>query len=106
LFNQIVSERLKKTDFNQVVDGDALQLSGRGSWFVATAEERAELQTRVDDKALMITASMPGSGEWGTQGEALSFEQAAVADAPDCRRCWCVKRLRRRAAQCCSFRNN
>lgn len=83
LFNQIVSERLKKTDFNQVVDGDALQLSGRGSWFVATAEERAELQTRVDDKALMITASMPGSGEWGTQGEALSFEQAAVADASE-----------------------
>ena len=83
LFNQIVSERLKKTDFNQVVDGDALQLSGRGSWFVATAEERAELQTRVDDKALMITASMPGSGEWGTQGEALAFEQAAVADAPE-----------------------
>lgn len=83
LFNQIVSERLKKTDFNQVVDGDALQLSGRGSWFVATEEERAELQSRVDARALMITASLPGSGVWGTQGQALSFEQAAVADAPE-----------------------
>ena len=59
LFNQIVSERLKKTDFNQVVDGDALQLSGRGSWFVATQEEHTELQRRVD---------------------ALAFEEAAVAD--------------------------
>ncbi|MDZ7323240.1 tRNA pseudouridine(13) synthase TruD [Kosakonia sacchari] len=83
LFNQIVSERLKKTDFNQVVDGDALQLAGRGSWFVATREEQAELQTRVEAKALMITASLPGSGEWGTQRDALAFEQQAVADASD-----------------------
>ena len=44
LFNQIVAERLKKADVNQVVDGDALQLAGRGSWFVATTEELAELQ--------------------------------------------------------------
>lgn len=79
LFNQIVDERLKKTDFNQVVDGDALQLAGRGSWFVATTEEQAELQRRVDDKELMITAALPGSGEWGTQREALAFEEAAIA---------------------------
>ncbi|TCC12563.1 tRNA pseudouridine(13) synthase TruD [Kosakonia quasisacchari] len=83
LFNQIVSERLKKKDFNQVVDGDALQLAGRGSWFVATLAEQAELQTRVEAKALMITASLPGSGEWGTQRDALAFEQQAVADAPE-----------------------
>lgn len=80
LFNQIVSERLKKTDFNQVVDGDALQLAGRGSWFVATQEELAELQRRVDEKELMVTASLPGSGEWGTQRDALAFEQSAIAE--------------------------
>ncbi|POP46383.1 tRNA pseudouridine(13) synthase TruD [Superficieibacter electus] len=78
LFNQIVSERLKKPDFNQVVDGDALQLAGRGSWFVAAQDDRAELQGRVDHHELMITASLPGSGEWGTQREALAFEQAAI----------------------------
>lgn len=27
----------------------------------------------------MITASLPGSGEWGTQREALAFEQDAIA---------------------------
>ncbi|HAK50263.1 MAG TPA: tRNA pseudouridine(13) synthase TruD, partial [Salmonella bongori] len=79
LFNQIVHQRLTKPDFNQVVDGDALQLAGRGSWFVATSEELPELQRRVDEKALMITASLPGSGEWGTQREALAFEQDAIA---------------------------
>ncbi|EML7263112.1 tRNA pseudouridine(13) synthase TruD [Raoultella ornithinolytica] len=80
LFNQQVSIRLKKPEFNQVVDGDALQLAGRGSRFVATPEERAQLQERVDNRELMITAALPGSGEWGSQREALAAEQAAVAE--------------------------
>ena len=80
LFNQIVSERLKKPDFNQVVDGDALQLSGRGSWFVAADEEQAVLQARVDARELMITAALPGSGDWGTQRTALEFEQTVLAE--------------------------
>jgi tRNA pseudouridine13 synthase len=80
LFNQIVSERLKKTDFNQVVDGDALQLSGRGSWFVAGVEEQALLQARVDARELMITAALPGTGDWGTQRDALVFEQTVLAE--------------------------
>ncbi|ELO0973192.1 tRNA pseudouridine(13) synthase TruD [Raoultella ornithinolytica] len=80
LFNQQVSIRLKKPEFNQVVDGDALQLAGRGSWFVATPEERAQLQERVDNRELMITAALPGNGEWGSQREALAAEQAAVAE--------------------------
>ena len=80
LFNQIVSERLKKPDFNQVVDGDALQLAGRGSWFVATDEEQAVLQARVDARELMITAALPGSGDWGTQRTALEFEQTVLAE--------------------------
>ncbi|WP_333496664.1 tRNA pseudouridine(13) synthase TruD [Kluyvera sp. CHPC 1.251] len=80
LFNQIVSERLKKPDFNQVVDGDALQLAGRGSWFVATDDELAVLQARVDARELMITAALPGSGEWGTQRTALEFEQTTLAE--------------------------
>ncbi|HAT1571714.1 TPA: tRNA pseudouridine(13) synthase TruD [Kluyvera cryocrescens] len=80
LFNQIVSERLKKPDFNQVVDGDALQLSGRGSWFVASVEEQATLQARVDARELMITAALPGSGDWATQRDALEFEKAVLAE--------------------------
>ena len=80
LFNQVVSERLKKPDFNQVVDGDALQLAGRGSWFVATEEEMPGLQARVDDRDLMITAPLPGCGEWGSQRAALAFEQQTLAE--------------------------
>lgn len=63
LFNQQVSIRLK-TEFNQVVDGDALQLAGRGSWFVVTPEELEVSQARVHNRELMITATLPGSGDW------------------------------------------
>ena len=80
LFNQQVSIRLKKPEFNQVVDGDALQLAGRGSWFVATPEERAQLQERVDNRELMITAAVPGGGGGGRLSNALAAEQAAVAE--------------------------
>jgi tRNA pseudouridine13 synthase len=83
MFNQIVSERLKKPDFNQVIDGDALQLAGRGSWFVATQEELSELQNRVDSGELLITAPLPGDGSWGTQNAALEFEQQCVAGETD-----------------------
>ena len=79
LFNQIVSTRLAEKEINEIIDGDALQLAGRGSWFVATAPERDALQTRVDSDELLITASLPGDGEWGTQGEALAFELACLA---------------------------
>lgn len=80
LFNHIVSTRLAEKEINQIIDGDALQLAGRGSWFVATAEERDGLQARVDNGELLITASLPGDGDWGTQGEALAFEQACLAE--------------------------
>ncbi len=70
LFNQQVSIRLKKTEFNQVVDGDALQLAGRGSWFVVTPEELEVSQARVHNRELMITAALPGSGDWGSQRDA------------------------------------
>ncbi len=73
LFNQQVSIRLKKTEFNQVVDGDALQLAGRGSWFVVTPEELEVSQARVHNRELMITATLPGSGDWGSQRDALGF---------------------------------
>ncbi|EOB9996263.1 tRNA pseudouridine(13) synthase TruD [Cronobacter sakazakii] len=80
MFNTLVSERLQRFGVNQVMDGDALQLAGRGSWFVATPEELTDLQARVDSSELLITAALPGSGDWGTQRAALTFEQTTLAD--------------------------
>ncbi|AMG68567.1 TPA: tRNA pseudouridine(13) synthase TruD [Providencia stuartii] len=74
MFNHVASERIENQTINQVLLGDALQLTGRGSWFVATAEELPTLQARVASGELSITAPLPGDGELGTQEDALVFE--------------------------------
>ncbi|PPZ21234.1 tRNA pseudouridine(13) synthase TruD, partial [Escherichia coli] len=79
LFNQIASARLGQQQARTVLSGDALQLTGRGSWFVARQDERADLQTRVDAGELQITAPLPGDGALGTQEDALVFEQQSLS---------------------------
>ncbi|WP_035346282.1 MULTISPECIES: tRNA pseudouridine(13) synthase TruD [Dickeya] len=80
LFNRITSTRLENYGSTQVLIGDALQLAGRGSWFVANEEELPELQRRVSAGELLITAPLPGQNESGTQADALAFEQHCLDD--------------------------
>ena len=80
MFNQVVSQRLaQQHSLCKVMAGDALQLTGRGSWFVAEDAEFETLQQRVDNNELRITAPLPGSGEWGSRDAALSFEQQCLS---------------------------
>ncbi|AUX94552.1 tRNA pseudouridine(13) synthase TruD [Mixta gaviniae] len=81
LFNQVVSDRLaQQGSLTQAMPGDALQLTGRGSWFVAAEEELPQLQPRIENNELRITAPLPGRGEWGSRDAALAFEQQSLAD--------------------------
>lgn len=83
LFNQVTSARLQRDGSLQLAQaGDALQLAGRGSWFVAAADELPALQQRVTAHELRITAPLAGRGEAGTQGEVASFEQQQLAQSP------------------------
>ena len=79
MFNQVASDRLAQSGLTTVMAGDALQLTGRGSWFVAEEAELATLQARVDNDELRVTAPLPASGAWGTLGNALVFEQQSLA---------------------------
>ncbi|KGT93354.1 tRNA pseudouridine synthase D [Erwinia typographi] len=79
LFNQVASDRLGQGKLSAIMAGDALQLTGRGSWFVAEEGELETLQARVANDELRITAPLPGSGAWGTLGCALAFEQQSLA---------------------------
>ncbi|AHG21280.1 tRNA pseudouridine synthase D [Chania multitudinisentens RB-25] len=83
LFNFITSQRLANQQQYTVLEGDALQLAGRGSWFVAKPEELVSLQQRLDAQELLITAPLPGDGDPGTAGEALKFEQQCLAEQPE-----------------------
>lgn len=79
MFNVIASQRIADDTHRQVMLGDALQLSGRGSWFVATQAEFDTLQPRVDSKELLVTAPLPGDGPLGTTDAAEAFEQGCLA---------------------------
>ncbi|MEL7627843.1 tRNA pseudouridine(13) synthase TruD [Pectobacterium aroidearum] len=79
MFNQVVSARLAGEQAKTVLCGDALQLTGRGSWFVAKPDELETLQARLDAGELQITAPLPGDGELGTQDDARAFEELALA---------------------------
>lgn len=81
LFNQVASDRLaQQGSLTKVLAGDALQLTGRGSWFVAEEAELESLQARVNSNELRVTAVLPGSGAWGTQNASLAFEQQSLAE--------------------------
>lgn len=79
MFNQVASDRLAQGTLSTVMTGDALQLTGRGSWFVAEESELATLQARVENDELRVTGPLPGSGASGTLHGALAFEQQSLA---------------------------
>lgn len=83
LFNHLVSERLQQGLQATALPGDALQLAGRGSWFVADAAELASVQERIERGELCVTAALPGDGEPGTRDQGLAFEQQALSGADD-----------------------
>lgn len=83
LFNRIVSARIEQGLQQQVLEGDALQLAGRNSWFVVTPEELAASQQRLQERDVNITAPMVGDGELGSQGPALALEQSQLEGQDD-----------------------
>jgi len=80
MFNVIASQRLGQDLMKTAMLGDALQLSGRGSWFVAKEDELESVQSRVASGELLITAPLPGDGPLGTQHEAEAFELSCIED--------------------------
>lgn len=80
MFNHVVSQRIEQSLHQQVICGDAMQLAGRGSWFVAQQDELTSLQQRLDAGELRITAPLPGDGEIGSQQQALAFEQQVLSN--------------------------
>lgn len=83
LFNYIASARISQHIEKQVLFGDAIQLTGKGSWFVAQQDELDQIQHRLDDGDVQITAPLPGDNALGSQSEALVFEQRLLEPYPE-----------------------
>ncbi|NDL61194.1 tRNA pseudouridine(13) synthase TruD [Enterobacteriales bacterium SAP-6] len=83
LFNLVASRRLERLGRWQILAGDALQLTGRGSWFVATDADMPDAPGRVAQGELSLTAPLPGDGPPGSEREALAFEQQCLSGQPE-----------------------
>ncbi|MGB5339604.1 MAG: tRNA pseudouridine(13) synthase TruD [Gammaproteobacteria bacterium] len=77
LFNQVLSRRVADGTWNRAIDGDALQLQGSHSYFVAAAVD-AGLMQRIAAQDVHPTGPLPGSGENPVLGECRQLEDAVL----------------------------
>lgn len=82
LFNAVLCRRVGAGSWNRALPGDALQLQGSHSYFVATGVD-AELQQRVADFDVHPTGPLHGRGVAPVAGEALALESGVLAGYPD-----------------------
>lgn len=85
-FNQVVSERLgRQGNLTTLMDGDAVQLPLRGSWFLANSQSQdwTDIQRRLAQYELRLTGPLPGVEKNSIVGAALEFEQDILAREPE-----------------------
>jgi tRNA pseudouridine13 synthase len=85
LFNQVLSRRVSAATWNTPIDGDAMQLDGSHSYFIAESID-AELMTRVHSQDVHPTGPLHGRGDNPAQGACRTLEHAVLADYTD----WCA----------------
>ena len=78
LFNLVLTERVRRGDWTQILPGELVQLAGTHSQFLAQAEELASLQERADAWDLHPTGPLPGRGGSQPQGQAAELEQQVL----------------------------
>ena len=82
LFNAVLSRRVSEASWNRALPGDAMQLQGSHSYFVATVVD-AELQQRVAEHDVHPTGPLHGRGTAVVEAEALALEKAVLAGYSD-----------------------
>ncbi|WP_251359384.1 tRNA pseudouridine(13) synthase TruD [Kangiella sp. TOML190] len=78
LFNHLLSQRINNNLYEQLLEGDFVQLEGSESGFVI--EDLGKEQPRFDAKDLHPTLPLVGGGRAQTQAKALEFESEQLAE--------------------------
>lgn len=76
IFNLVVSERIKQGNIREVLPQDYLQLYPSNSFFIAQAQELADLQPRLESGDICLTA--PLVGEKALEKEANTQEREII----------------------------
>lgn len=82
LFNQILDARIADNSWNRAAPGEALNLDGSGSIFIAD-EIDAELRQRIDTLDVHPTGAMWGRGKTQGYGQAEIVDRQVVARYPE-----------------------
>ncbi|MBR9883009.1 MAG: tRNA pseudouridine(13) synthase TruD [Oceanospirillales bacterium] len=77
LFNHLLSQRIEKGLWSEILDGDVLMINGRQSCFLYDGDP--DIAKRMAAGELHLTGPLWGRGELMTQGVARDFEQQALA---------------------------
>ena len=85
LFNQLLSARVNAGNWNAPLVGDAMQLEGSHSYFIAASVD-ADLSGRVASQDIHPTGPLHGRGENPAQGACRELEAAVLADHAG----WCA----------------
>lgn len=81
IFNNIVSARIEKGLFNQLIDGDLVQIEGQQQ--LVDSANKSMLEEQVSQGHAYITAALAGDNELPTRDDALSLEQPHLDEEPD-----------------------
>ncbi len=85
LFNQVLAARVSSGSWEQMLLGDAIQLDGSRSWFIADGSDPT-LEQRLADMAVHPTGPLWGRGALATQATANDVETSTLAAYSD----WCA----------------
>ncbi|HEX7030612.1 MAG TPA: tRNA pseudouridine(13) synthase TruD [Gammaproteobacteria bacterium] len=84
LFNAVLAERVRRGDWNVLLPGEAVQLDGSGSFFVAE-ENDADLQRRLDEFDIHPSGPLWGKGELPSRDDAAALETGIANAMPELR---------------------
>lgn len=84
LFNQLLSARVQAGNWNTPIPGDAMQLQGSHSYFIADTID-AGLMSRVASQDVHPTGPLHGRGDSPVKADSLALENALLGTYAD----WC-----------------
>jgi tRNA pseudouridine13 synthase len=81
LFNQVLAERVRRGDWNKIVDGDLAMLDGTQSIFPCENPD-TDIEDRVERLDIHPTGPMPGENGTQPTGSAAHMEQVVLRNWP------------------------
>ena len=82
IFNNILASRIKNKTWHQVIPGDVMQLNNSHSWFKSSEATSVEIEQRLKEKDIHISAALWGEDAVQSESDCADFEQEIAKQTP------------------------